>query len=209
MNLPAATTTCLLALLLFAAPGLSQDSPAPGLTRVTRVTFLAPGLSHERPLARRQSLYLYPHFSVSAGWGSTFGFRADADPALAVHYRHYYNLDRRAAKGKSTGRNSGNYLAALYDVTYTTARVLSDQITEEHRRPVHVLAAVWGLQRNGRKRFCLDLNLGGGYFFAKGTDWYDPQQRWVSVNSSGPFLYTNISLGFWLGKRIPGTTPNP
>lgn len=199
MKLP--KTACLLAFLLLAARCLSQDSLAPDVTNITRVTFLSPGLSHEVRLARAQTLYVHPSLSVSASWGSTFGFRTQAEPSLAVHYRRYYNLEKRVARGRSASRNSGNYVAAIYDVTFTRDAVAPSQLQEIDRRPVHLLGAAWGLQRNGHKRFCLDLNLGAVYLFARGMDWNNTEQKWERVNVARPLFYTRVSLGFWLGKR--------
>jgi hypothetical protein len=205
MSLTATRTACLLALLLFTARCFSQDSLAPDVTTVTRITFLMPGVSHEARLARSQSLYVHPHLAVEAGigWSSYFGFQAAAvaDPALAVGYRYYYNMAKRMAKGKSTERNSANYVAALYDVTLTKGRLSDEHILEDRRRPVHVLGAVWGLQRNRGKRFCLDLNLGACYTFAKGTEWNNAEQKYTPVTIAKPAPYANLSLGFWLGKR--------
>lgn len=138
---------------------------------------------------------------MSASWGSTFGFAAHAEPSLAGHYRYYYNLEKRVAKGKSTRRNSGNYLAALYDVTFTRSKVDPDHLAEINRRPVHRLGGIWGLQRNGHKRFCLDLQLGAVYLFARGTDWNSADQKWERVAVAYSSFFSTISLGFWLGKR--------
>lgn len=81
-------------------------------------------------------------------------------PILDTQYRYYYNLDRRAAKGKLIEGNSGNFIG--WRVAGTTAPLADDL-------PVFVGAhfvtgPFWGLQRTYPNNFSIGFNIGVAYF---------------------------------------------
>jgi hypothetical protein len=191
--------------LLVHCAAFAQDTASTGLVPITRVLLLSPGISHEIPTGKAQSLYLNPYLAISAEWGysSALGYHSEviADPALALQYRLYYNRERRAEKGRRIARNSGNYLAGIYEVYFSKTAMWKEHVDEEDRRPVHVVGAIWGMQRHGAKRFSLDLHGGVGYLYTRGTAWDDDATRWKTVHKGDIAPMINVNIGFWLGKR--------
>ncbi len=77
-------------------------------------------------------------------------------------YRHYYNFERRARKGKNTSGNSANYIAL------TTFFANGDPIIGNLDVDVDYIGQVgpvWGFQRTYNSGFNLGLELGLGYTF--------------------------------------------
>jgi hypothetical protein len=58
-------------------------------------------------------------------------------------------------------------------------------------RSLNSFGIAWGISRNYKKRFSLDLSIGPGYYYTKRT----------TVSEGGITLVGQISLGFWLNKR--------
>lgn len=191
--------------LLVQAATFAQDTASTELTKLTTVTLLSPGVSHEVPVGSDQSLYIHPHLAISAQWGSSYAFgsysEVIANPAVSLQYRYYYNRGRRAQKGKRIERNSGNYLAGVYAVSFSKEAIWEDHKDEDNRRPIHLVGAVWGMQRNGAKRFSFGLQGGVGYFYARGTEWNDSAVQWKTVRRGDATVIVDLNIGFWLGKR--------
>ena len=190
-----------LTIMLSSVTCFSQDTA--DVTRVTKLTFLNPGISREMRVVKLQTVYVQAFMNTSAyfSYSSSFGTEAGIyfDPALTGQYRYYYNAKRRAEKGKRTEMNSMNYLAGVWETDFTKAGVLDDNIDEEKRRAVNKLGVVWGLQRNGSKHFSLDLSLGFGYVFAKGTGIDENGNKFSSPVSQVTSI-GQINLGFWLNR---------
>ena len=188
-------------LLLASTASFSQEET--DITNLTKLTFLNPGISREIRVAKLQSIYLQAFMNTSAYFSYSSSLGTDGgvnfDPAATVQYRYYYNAKKRAEKGKRTGMNSLNYITGLVETIFTSAAISDGDLNEDNRRPVTKIGAAWGIQRNGIKHFSLDLNLGLGYVFAKGTA-YDIN----GLNKSSPVsqftLLGQLNLGFWLGK---------
>lgn len=191
--------------LLVQAASFAQDSTSTGLEQVATITILAPGVSYEHPVGKQQSLFVHPHLGISAQWGYSLNLgsygEVIVDPALSLQYRRYYNRLRRAEKGRRIERNSGNYLAGLYTISYSRNAMWEGHLTEKQRRPIHVVGAVWGMQRNGARRFSFDVHGGVGYFYTRGTEWDDNASRWRTVRGGDATLLLDFSIGLWLGKR--------
>ncbi len=174
------------------------------VSNFTKLTFLSPGISRELRVAKLQSIYLQAFMNTSAyfSYSSTFGTDGGVyfDPALTAQYRYYYNAVKRAAKGKRTELNSLNYIAGVLQTVFSDGAVSDGYLIQDKRRPVNSIGAVWGLQRNGQKHFSLDLNIGIGYLFAKGTK-YDENWSTYSSPISEATVIGQLSLGFWLNKR--------
>lgn len=190
--------------MLFASKTNAQEEANSDVTKVTKATFLNPGISFENPVGKRQTVYLQAFLQTSAyfSYSSTFGTSSGIhfDPALTGQYRYYYNAARRQEKGKRTELNSMNYLGAAWQTFFSKDAMTESSLNEENRRPVHSFGLVWGLQRNYNSRFSLDFNLGYGFLFTKGTELNDAGE-FHKVNQ---FEFTSIgqlNLGFWLNKR--------
>lgn len=106
-------------------------------------------------------------YYLSAGFGTNitadvtddaFDLDVVITPKLKAQYRKYYNLDKRAAQGKRTASNSGNYWGGLLKAEYSAARANSNEVDEYGV----MIAPMWGLQRNTAGRFSFNLNLGYG-----------------------------------------------
>lgn len=197
--------TCFLLFMFSMRPGLSQEKSNTDIINITKITFLNPGISHERRLAKLQSLYLQAFLNTSANfsYSSSLGTSAGIyfDPAFTVQYRYYYNAGKREARGKTTAMNNLNYLSPVFEMTLSKNRLASSDYAEENLRPINRIELVWGMQRNYKKHFSLDFNLGIGWLFAKGTTLNDIGEK-ISNNHSEPIIGGQLNLGFWLGKRI-------
>lgn len=181
-------------LLLFTATNcFSQDQEKFAITDVIKVTFLNPGVGYEKPIGKFQSLYAqaFINTSFAIGYSSSLGNTSSIyfDPALTLQYRYYYNFAKREAKGKRTDMNSLNYVSLLMQTIFSKESISSSYFPEENRRAINTFGIVWGIQRNYKKRFSLDLNLGLGYFFAKVT----------TTNYQGQYISKNIGQSTFVG----------
>jgi len=202
--------TLLLFLLPTASTTFSQTfpppPPTPDVTNITKVT-LDPGFSYEQKIGRHQTLYgqVYPAISFSFAFSDGLGGDNTTtdfyiDPAVNIQYRFYYNARTRQVKGKRTEMNSMNYIG-IADRTVFSKHPLSDSYDmEKHYRPINTLGAVWGLQRNFRSRFSIDLNVGPAITFAKTTS-TDLSGRSETYVLNEFALLTQVDFGFWLNKR--------
>lgn len=147
-----------------------------------KINMLLPGFVYEHGFDARNTLY--SEASIGLGFSSNsnnsnFAFF----PTINEQFRHYYNLEKRAAKGKRTARNSGNYLAfnAIYNFE-------SMSTNDDYREsvPSFTVGALWGLQRTYKGRFNLEFNIGPGVNFDK----YETEF----------VLVGNFTLGWVIGK---------
>ena len=171
---------------------------------VTKVTILNPGFSYETVIRKRQTIYLQAfmntsaYFSYSDALGSSGGIFFD--PALTAQYRYYYSYKNRSSKEKRTAMNSLNYIAPVWESIYSKEYELTSSAVIEDRRFIHKFGIVWGLQRNYKSRFSLDLNVGPGVVFGKQTtidDFGQKERDRYAVFS----LLGQINIGFWLNRR--------
>lgn len=194
----------ILLLLAISTSCFSQDTVQNDITDVTKATFLRPGISYEKRIGKFQSLFaqafvapsFYYSYSISLGERSEFSF----DPGLNFQYRYYYNYDKRQEKGKRTEMNSLNYVSPTFETVFSKAPISEDHYFENDRRPVNTVGFVWGIQRNYKKRFSLDLNLGLGYLFTTATMSGNNNQTAKKHVSEFTGL-GQFNLGFWLNKR--------
>lgn len=192
-------------LLIFISTNcFSQHKEEPDITDVTKVTFFNPGASYEKRIGKLQSLYAQAFMSTSLGLGFSDAlgttFNIHFDPGFTLQYRYYYNSAKREAKGKRTEMNSLNYVSAISETVFSNGKISSDYLPEEKKRAINILGVAWGFQRNYRKRFSLDLNLGIGYLFTTATTTDDTGQH--STGNVGQLTTTSqFNLGFWLNKR--------
>jgi hypothetical protein len=193
----------LLLLILFASVNcFSQNKIEIHTANVAKVTFLNPGVSYERSIARLQTLYAQVFmntaatFSYSGALGNNTKFYFD--PALTIQYRYYYNGKRRFERDKRIDMNSMNYVTAVFETVFSQ-RPFVTGFEENNYRLINSFGLAWGLQRNYKKRFSLDLNLGLGVLFAKSTVKIYPQTVYKRYSQLAPMGQLNI--GYWLNKR--------
>jgi hypothetical protein len=191
--------------LLFAVTNVfSQERASTNISPVTSLSFLTPGVSYETGIGKNQSLYFqgYMATSFAFGYSDALGsdFQFSLDPALRVQYRYYYNAGKRLAKGKRIAMNSMNYISTVFETVFSKKRISIDQFVEDNRRLINTIGLLWGMQRNYHSRFSLDLNLGLGYLFTKGTVG-SPSGVSSSINVSEFTPLIKLTLGFWLNNR--------
>ena len=158
--------TILPALLFFISVNcFAQEKNEAEITNVTKITFLSPGVSYEMRIAKNQSIYSQGFMGISGGIGYSSNLGTTSyfhlDPALTLQYRYYYDLLKRENKGKRTEMNSANYISPVFETIFYKDRDYDEQFT------INTVGVVWGLQRNYRSRFSLDLNFGIGCRFTK------------------------------------------
>ena len=194
----------LLVTFFITANCFAQDKGEPHTANVTKVTFINPGFSYEKSIARFQTLYVQAFmntsatFSYSSSVGSSSKFYFD--PAATLQYRYYYNGAKRLAKEKRTEMNSMNYVTAVFESVFTKRHTRNINYTEKNMRPINSLGLAWGLQRNYLKRFSLDLNVGLGYLFTTETV---PSGFATTIKENVGQLTPmgQINIGLWLNRK--------
>jgi len=172
----------LLFIISFTTIQAQEEAPVSVVRNQFKINMLLPGFVYEHGFDAKNTLYS----EASLG----FGFSTNSNnsnftifPNINEQFRHYYNLEKRATKGKRTARNSGNFLAlnAIYNFE-------SISTNDDYREavPSFTLGALWGLQRTYKGRFNLEFNIGPGVNFDK----YDTE--FVPVG--------NFTLGWVIGK---------
>lgn len=168
-------------ILFIASNAEAQEKPAVAKSQF-KINVLLPGFVYEHGLSDKNTLYS----ELSSGYGYTsngFGKTWTFYPYINEQFRHYYNLEKRAEKGKITSHNSGGFvaMAAFYNFRSIST---NDNFLPENASIT--LAPVWGFQRTYKGNFNLDMNLGVGYNFDKND------------NELVPVL--NFTLGWVIGK---------
>lgn len=149
-----------------------------------KINFLFPGFGYEYGFDAKNTLYS----EVTMGLGYRYNSYYDEStvsftPMINEQFRHYYNLDKRAAKGKRTAYNSGNFIAMT--ANYSFQSISTNEKYSEYC-PSLTIAPVWGFQRTYKRKFNLEVNLGAGLNF----DRFDTE--FVAV--------ATCSLGWVIGK---------
>jgi hypothetical protein len=148
-----------------------------------KVNVLLPGFVYEYGFTAKNTL----HSEVSLGFGYRNNYYTGSSweiyPSINEQFRHYYDLDKRALKGKRTAYNSGNFIAL--NVTYNLKSISTNNNFLENTSSF-TIAPFWGFQRTYKRNFNLDFNAGIGY----NLDKYD--------NEFIPVI--NLALGWVIGK---------
>ncbi|MEO7976523.1 hypothetical protein [Flavobacterium sp.] len=125
-----------------------------------KINFLFPGFVYEHGFSARNTLYSEAGLGVGYRYNSFYGeSNTYFSPFIHEQFRHYYNLEKRANKGKRTAHNSGNFIAM--SAVYTFQSISTNTHYAEYS-PSLTLAPVWGFQRTYKRKFNLELNLGAG-----------------------------------------------
>jgi hypothetical protein len=193
-------TIVFLLLLIFCQNLLAQDTSKVGTTDAIRLPFVFWGIDYEKKLTRNQTLVGSVNLfeEIGFGYSSNLGFQFSYPfiPSIGLQYRWYYNLNRRAAAGRVVRLNSGNYISARFRTSFPK------NIYDQYRRPDNSAGLFFGLQRNYKKRFYLDLGAGCAYQLPqhirlRGQDWSGI--RYDVPDKFGFAAYVNF--GIWLNKR--------
>lgn len=158
--------------LLFISIANAQDKAPAVIKHQFKVNMLYPGFVYEHGFSEKNTLYSEVALGVGYRYnsfydkGSAFFF-----PLINEQFRHYYNLEKRAAKGKRTAFNSGNYLAL--NALYQFESISTNKSYSEYC-PSFTIGALWGLQRTYKGRFNLEFNLGPGVNFDQNSTDFVP-----------------------------------
>lgn len=160
----------------------AQDKPSVEKHQF-KINVLTPGFVYEHGFNGKNTLYselsLGLGYQYSSFSGSTWNFY----PFINEQFRHYYNLEKRAAKGKVTANNSGGFVAitaSYFFQSITSNNSFSSSV------PSLTIGPVWGFERTYKRNFNLGLNLGAGFNMDKYNTEFVP--------------IVNFSLGWVIGK---------
>jgi len=149
------------------------------------LNFLVPSAEYEVSVSEKSTV----DFDLGVGFGYTNskfgGEHFGIFPGFETQYRYYYNLAKRADKGKKTSENSGNYIAGVAYLTSGDPIFGDLEYINDYRGFV---GPSWGLQRIYPSNFKLNLNLGAGLGF----------NDFEGTYFAG---LISIKLGFKLGKE--------
>ena len=195
-------TYLLFPILLFTSNAFAQDT-AWVTTNVTRITLLNPGISYEMRTGKTSTVYLHAYTTTlsSIGYNSTFGWSTQFqfDPSLSLQYRFFHNIKRRQEKGKRIEKNSLNYIAPVYQMSFSKNALSDGVYVNNSRRPINELGVVWGMQRNYASRFSFGFNAGPGIFFGK--DRIEDPAGSYTVNITEFTIVAHLELAIWLGRK--------
>lgn len=90
-------------------------------------------------------------------------------PTINIEPRYYYNIAKRAAKGRNTSGNASNFITVL--VKYNPDWFIISN--EENVLTENMIAIIpkWGIRRNiGQSKFNYEAGIGIGYYSYFGSD---------------------------------------
>lgn len=174
----------LLSVLFINVVHAQNDTPVSVVKNQFKINLLFPGFVYEHGFDSKNTLYSEASLGVGYRYSSYYGESSwFIFPMINEQFRHYYNLEKRAVKGKRTAFNSGNYIAA--NAIYNFRSVNTNDKYGNYDSSF-TIAALWGLQRTYKGKFNLEFNIGPGVNFDK----YDTE--FVPVG--------NFTLGWVIGK---------
>ena len=152
----------------------SQESSV-DLEKVFRINALSPGLELQLPINKKSTIAVNPGIGINGSYNhlsyASSGVTYFISPFLDLSYKHLYNLSSRAAKGKNTSGNSGNYwglrLLSNFEEIESENIIRKDNID-------FAFGPTWGIQRStGHFHFLFDV--GSVYYFdTKGNNGFFP-----------------------------------
>jgi putative salt-induced outer membrane protein YdiY len=175
----------LLLSVLFINAVQAQDEAATAVEKNQfKINVLFPGFVYEHGFSAKNTLYS----EISLGAGYRYNSYYDESnvylfPMINEQFRHYYNLEKRAAKGKRTAHNSGNFVALS---AYYNFQSISTNEKYGEYAPSFTIAPLWGFQRTYKGKFNLEIHLGAGI----NVDKFDTQFAPIA----------NFTLGWVIGN---------
>jgi hypothetical protein len=163
---------------------IAQDSPTVE-KNLFKINILLPGVVYEHGFKAKNTLYSELSFGIGYRNNDYYGSGWSFYPNITEQFRHYYNLEKRASKGKVTAHNSGGFIALHANYNF---RPISSNDSYSSTETSFTIAAVWGFQRTYKGNFNLGLNMGPGYTINS----YSEDSGFVPV--------LNFSLGWVIGK---------
>lgn len=163
---------------------LAQENPSVEKNQF-KINMLLPGFVYEHGFNDKNTLHSEISFGIGYRDSDFYGSEWSFYPVITEQFRHYYNLEKRATKGKVTDHNSGGFIAVHANYNFeaiSTNEALSSSETSL------TIAPVWGFERTYKSNFNLGLNLGVGYNINSISD------------DSGFVPVLNFSLGWVIGK---------
>jgi hypothetical protein len=148
-----------------------------------KINLLLPGVAYEQGFGTKNTLYSELSFGFGFNENAYAGKNWAFYPNVNEQIRHYYNLEKRAGKGKITSCNSGNFygLNAVYNFeSINTNSGFNSSV------PSVTIAPVWGFQRINNHNFNSSFNGGIGCN--------------INQNKSKMVLILNFSIGWVIGK---------
>lgn len=174
-----------LSVLFITAANAQDDAPVSVVKHQFKINaLLLPGFVYEHGFSTKNTLY--SEASIVLGYRHNSWYDESTwyfTPRITEQFRHYYNLEKRAVKGKRTEFNSGNFIAlhANYDFQSISA---NKWFNEEV--PSFAIGPVWGIQRTYKRKLNIDLYVGAGVLIDKYDTEFTP--------------LANFSLGWVIGK---------
>lgn len=182
---------------VFALSGITaiaQDTTGGGATVEKSIFNVQPGflglyVNNESRLASQWAL------RTEVGLDAAFSSNATTDdmvglmPAINIEPRYYYNIAKRAAKGKKTARNSANF--ATVSLRYSPDWfILSGRDNIISENTVYIIPK-WGIRRTiGNSGFNYEAGLGIGYYSVFGSD------KKYYVNPDGVAVDLHLRIGY-------------
>jgi hypothetical protein len=131
---------------------------------------LGVGYSYEWAFAPKWTLLGSAWLKGEFSWGQNMFFDYSTfilHPTISAEPRFYYNLGRRAGRGKNTALNSGNYLSATVSCFFPSI----DSREGVYRDFYHFgIAPHWGMRRVYGNHFLLEFHAGALILMAPYTD---------------------------------------
>lgn len=155
------TISSLLLCLSIGAIGIAQSAKNVENNQLTP-NVLLPGIIYEHGLSQNSTI------AAEATMGFAYVESSFTDDGFGIYpigrlqYRHYYNFERRLAKGKNIAGNTGNYIAPTVAVQGGKAIIGNLDYVSDYFGGI---GAVYGLQRTGQKGLQFRFEVGPGYFF--------------------------------------------
>lgn len=161
----------IIGILLFALSGVLSAQTAAGTSSQFSLNLITPSLEYEVAVTNESTIDmdLGIGFAYHKSLGeSEFGIF----PGFEVHYRYYYNLQKRQDNNKKASENSGNYIAAIGSISGGDPIIGDLKYASDYGV---FFGPAWGLQRVYYSKLKLNFNLGAGYGFnQRGTSYFAP-----------------------------------
>ena len=161
-----------------------------------KINLIEPGFEYEKGISKSTTLKLGVHTSFLVGSQlGTSGF--GIFPRIEGQYRYYYNLNKRANKGKRTNYNSGNYISGV--VFYQLENSI---LGNSRNNSVFVAGPLYGLHRTYKNGF--NWGFEAGLVGASNSFGHHFILEHYEIGSIYP--WANFSLGWVIKKKSKTAT---